>query len=340
MPDEAELRRILHDNLKATIRRVNSALRGKGLAKLTPALTRLGRGGQLPHWFQRLRAEQSLPNLDGKTIGSVVEMLLVAVIETSLFDGLGIPPLRINPARGVDLPDLGLGVKSPSENFCTSEPFFSAYERLLGTEHDVLVLLTDYQQAKSQPPLKLQIIQSRYLKGSQVADVGLCRIARKHREWLVRANEAWARKVFKFLAYVNQSDWQAKRLLKMVDEMQDEKEVCRLIDGAGQDFERQNAARLRRDRMPIPTSDLDTLHAVLDVRPIHLGVIDAADNWVVQVQKDLGRVPNDNEWQRLLTSPLDGLIGMSFALQWRYNFGRLFGSIDGDRDSDTSEPFP
>ena len=79
-----------------------------------------------------------IPNLDGKTIGSVIEMLLVAVLETFTFSGLGVPPLKLNPARGIDLPDLDLGVKSPSENFCTGEPFFSPYERLLGSEHDVL----------------------------------------------------------------------------------------------------------------------------------------------------------------------------------------------------------
>ena len=78
------------------------------------------------------------------------------------------------------MPDLDLGVKSPSENYCTSEPFFSAYERLLGGEHDVLVLLTDYQQAKKKPPLRLQIIQWRYLRASQVTDCNLCRIALIH----------------------------------------------------------------------------------------------------------------------------------------------------------------
>jgi hypothetical protein len=68
------------------------------------------------------------------------------------------------------------------------------------------------------------------------------------------------------------------------------------------------------------------------VQPLELGVIDAADNWVAAVQKDLGRFPNDNEWNRLITSPLDGAIGMSFALQWRYNFGRLFGRNDAECD--------
>ncbi len=76
----------------------------------------------------------------------------VAVLETSTFKKLALPPLRINPARGVDLPDLDIGIKSPSKNFCTSEPFFSVYERLLGSEYDALILLTDYQTAKKHPP--------------------------------------------------------------------------------------------------------------------------------------------------------------------------------------------
>jgi hypothetical protein len=67
-------------------------------------------------------------------------MLLVAVLEKVIFQGLEVPPLRVNPARGVDLPDLDLGIKSPSENYCTSEPFFSAYERLIGSEYDALIL--------------------------------------------------------------------------------------------------------------------------------------------------------------------------------------------------------
>jgi len=49
------------------------------------------------------------------------------------------------------------------------------------------------------------------------------------------------------------------------------------------------------------------------------------DNWVVENYKDAARAPNDDEWKRFLASPLDGMIGMSLALQWRYNFGPLFG---------------
>src|SRR5581483_6300335 len=122
MPTKAELRAKLQGRLSDTMGRVNSALAGKGVQPLEAVLKRIGRGQQLPHWYAGLKATHTLPNLDGKTIGSVVEMLLVAVLETYTFAGLGVPSLRINPARGVDLPDLDLGVKSPSENFCTSEP--------------------------------------------------------------------------------------------------------------------------------------------------------------------------------------------------------------------------
>ena len=91
-----------------------------------------------------------------------------------------------------------------------------------------------------------------------------------------------------------------------------------------------NKMRLKKDKLPIPDADLDALKSILTVSPLHLGIVDAADNWVVEVRKDTARAPNDNEWQRLLTGPLDGLIGMSLALQWRYNFGPLFGAEDED----------
>ncbi len=139
MPDKPALRALIRSQLELIVTEINAALRGKRLTRIEPVLARIGRGGKLPHWFQQLKVNGTLPNLDGKTVGSVVEMLLVAVLETKILFDKNILPLRINPARGVDLPDLDLGVKSPSENFCTSEPFFSAYERLLGGEHEVLV---------------------------------------------------------------------------------------------------------------------------------------------------------------------------------------------------------
>jgi hypothetical protein len=325
MPTKEELRQLLQQKLRETIARVNAALRGENVGDLEPVLTRIGRGQQLPHCYQGLKDNHTLPNLDGKTIGSVIEMVLVAVLEKSTFAGLAIPPLKINPARGVDLPDLDLGVKSPSENFCTSEPFYSAYERLLGSEHDVLVLLTDYQTAKKHPPLRLQVIQWRYLRKTQVADKNLCRIDLQHRDWLLAQDESRAKRVFRFLAFVNQSDWRAKRLLRLIDHLRDDNQVREIIKTAEKEFQKTNKTRLTKDKVPLPDSDLEALKGILGISPLHVGIIDAAENWVVEVRKDTARAPNENEWQRLLASPLDGLVGMSLALQWRYNFGPLFG---------------
>ena len=258
-------------------------------------------------------------------------MLLVGTLETLDFDGTVFPEQQINPARGVDLPDLDLGVKSPSENYCTSEPFFSAYERLLGSENDLVVLLTDYQTAKKRPPLKLQIIKWKYLDKTQVADENLCVLARQHREWLLKESEAWAKKLFRFFAFVNQSDWRARQLIKLIPVMREAEQVEGILNECRADFRAKNETAANNDMPLIPDSDMTALDRVLKLKPTHAGVIDALDNWVIDTLKDAGRAPNENEWQRLKTGPLDGKIGMSFALQWRYNFGRLFTS-DQDRD--------
>lgn len=327
MKSKDELREQVHANLESLIRGVNQSLQGKSLAKLEPVLKRIGRGGVLPHWFAPLKKNGTLPNLDGKTIGSVVEMLLVAVIETSLFAQDKII-LRINPARDVDLPDLNLGVKSPSENYCTSEPFFSAYERLLGSEHDVLVLLTDYQQKKKTPPLKLQLTDWSYLHGSELADKNLCALALKHRDRLLRQNESWAKKLLKFLSYVNQSDWLAKQLVRaisLLDEMPAaSNRLDAFIKAAEADFQKQNEKRIKKAKPLIPDEDLEVLCSLSKSSPLELAIIDAADNWVVSTFHEAGRFPNTNEWEQLKKSPLNGKIGVSPALQWRYNFGPLF----------------
>jgi hypothetical protein len=164
------------------------------------------------------------------------------------------------------------------------------------------------------------------MTGTQLADENQCRIARFNRDWLLADSEVRTKKVFRFLAYVNQSDWLGKQLLRLVEAIQDENAVHEAVALATSDFDRKNREFLRLDKPAIPDDDLASLRSILNVKPLRIGVIEAADNWVVQTQKEAGRAPNDNEWQRLLCGPLDGLIGMSFALQWRYNFGRLFGN--------------
>ena len=324
MTTKAELRNLLQTRLEQTIAALNRSLQGINLEQLEPVLSRLGRRQILPHWYKQLSDFQTLPNLDGKTVGSVVEMLFVAVLETVTFQDVEIPPLHLNPARGVDLPDIDLNIKSPSQTYCTSEPFFSAYERLLGSEYDALIMLTDYQKRKTTPPLKLQVIRWQYLFNTQLADFALTSMARKHREWLLKQSEVWTQKIFRFLAYVNQSDWRAAHLLRIVDTMQNSDETQRLIVEAENDFTQKNIRRVCDDKEPISDHQLESLLSIAATQPITLGIVDAVDNWIVENYKDVARLPNDNEWARLLASPLNGQIGMSFALQWRYNFGRIF----------------
>jgi len=318
-------RTILQQKLKLAIKKVNAVLRGENVKSIEGVLRRIGRGKQLPHWYEGLKRDHVLPNLDGKTIGSVVEMILVGVLETYILKGTGAAPLRINPAKGVDLPDLDLGVKSPSKNGCTSEPFFSAYERLLGSDHDLLALLTDYQEAKKNPPLRLQIIDFRYLTKTKVADKNLCIIARRHRDWMLKDDISRTKRLVRFLAYVNQADWRASRLLKLVAHLDDENAVAASIQAAERDFQVKNNKNIKEDKIPIADDELAAIKGVLKTNPLKIGVIDALDNWIIETRKDSARAPNEDEWKRFLASPLDGIIGMSLALQWRYNFKGLFG---------------
>ena len=321
---KVKLRNLLRERLEETMTELNQALQGLNLEVLDPVLSRVGRGETLPYWYEQLRDQQTLPNLDGKTVGSVIEMLFVAVLETVTFQDVEIPQLRLNPARGVDLPDLDLGIKAPSQNYATSEPFFSAYERLLGSEYDALIMITDYQERKTHPPLRLQVIQWHYFLNTELADFALTAIALKHRAWLLNQSETWTQKIFRFLAYINQSDWRGSHLRRIVDAMQEEDRVQRLVLEAEKDFRKKNEQRAREDKDAIPAHEIESLLSIVEVQPITLGIVDAVDNWVVENYRDFARLPNENEWGRLLTSPLSGKIGMSFALQWRYNFGRVF----------------
>lgn len=323
-----QLRQELREKLDPTIERLNQVLKGKDIANIESALTRIGRGGKLPHWYVDLRDKQTLPNLDGKTIGSVVEMLLLGVLETFTLASHKLK-LRVNPARGTDLPDLDLGVKSPSTNYCTSEPFFSAYERLIGSSHDALILLTDYQENKNKPPLKLQIIKWNYLGKTEIADKSLCKIGLKNRSYLLKQNEVWAQKMFRFLAFVNQSDWRGRHLLRLTESLTDPGQIPVLVQRAVEDFAAKNKKHAAKNRPVILDTDLESIKEILNAKPLQLGLIDALDTWVLENLQEAGRMPSTSEWGILKSGPLNGKIGMSFALQWRFNFKRIFNGKEG-----------
>lgn len=103
--DKQELRQRLFQSLEETVAGLNQALRGENTDQIQPVIERVS-GGKIPNWYSHLMETNALPNLDGKTVGSVIEKLLVAVLETQTFKDIKPPFLTINPAKGVDLPEL------------------------------------------------------------------------------------------------------------------------------------------------------------------------------------------------------------------------------------------
>lgn len=314
-------RKIVKSNQSTIQKYINEVLDGKHLDEIEPILLRIDSSHKVPHWFATLKNENRLPNLDGKTVGSVLEKILVCVIEKFVCkDAI---KLSVNPAKGVDIPELPLGVKSPSTNFCTSEPYFSAYERLLGNEYDAIVLLTNYQQAKNKTPFNLKIISIQYLNGTEIADSKLCRIAKGLRDTV--DDEPLLKKAIRFLSYINQSEWEANQIIHLIDKcILGDCDIAQEIELIKKDFDLKNTKNDKEGKPLIPDESLKNILAIQSKTPQTEAIINAGDNWVIQTQKDNGRLPNDNEWHRFINSPLDGKIGMSFALQWRYNFSQIF----------------
>lgn len=316
-----EAKKTVMENLTAIKDKMNEILSGGHLDEISPILTRIDYFKHLPQWFEVLKDEGRLPNLDGKTVGSILEKLLVCVLEKYIFNSE--VELSVNPARGVDIPQLELGVKSPSTNYCTSEPYFSAYDRLLGNEFDAIILLTNYQDAKRVVPFKLQILQVKYLYGSEIADGKLCAVAKAMREKYT--DKILLQKTVRFLSYINQSDWEANSILRLIQRILiKERNLSEELEKIKKDFYCKNGQNEREGKPLIPKEALDRLLALEKISPVEVGILGAAENWVILTQKDNGRFPNENEWQRFCKSPLNGKIGMSFALQWRYNFRTFF----------------
>ncbi len=319
-----ELKNLVIQNLDSAINSLNQCLTGRDLYLIKDTLKRLNKN-KIPTWYNFLE-KGIIPNADGKTIGSIIENIFTAVIENLILLPLGHEvKLEINPAKGVDIPQLNLGVKSPSENFCTSEPFFSAYERILGNEYDAIILLTDYQESKKISPLKIKIKDFIFLKGSEIADKNLCSIAKHQREFVLSIDEPTAKKYFKFICYINQSDWYAKKILELfkVINLNDSYIKSKIIDILSE-YDSKNRENEKSNKPTLTEEYKNSFQNLLNSFPLHSNIINLADNWVVQEHKDFGRIPNDNEWKRIMNSPLNGKISISMALQWRYNFGTIF----------------
>ena len=130
---------------------------------------------------------------------------------------------------------------------------------------------------------------------------------------------------------MNQSDWEANWIIHLFENVLINNQDLHIqLQMAQADFKQRNARNVKEGKNLIPKDSLSHLMAIEEFTPMVNGIVDAGDNWVITNEKDNGRYPNDNEWNRMLRSPLNGKIGMSFALQWRYNFGSLFREENTD----------
>ena len=123
------VRNFLRENMELLTYYINSAFRDSDfLGTLEDAISRNSPDNNPPPWFNELLREGGLRVTNGKSIGSIVEKIVAAVIEVYMIPIIDdVEPffVMLNPASGVDLPQIELGIKSPSENWDTSEPFFS-----------------------------------------------------------------------------------------------------------------------------------------------------------------------------------------------------------------------
>jgi hypothetical protein len=100
-------------------------------------------------------------------------------------------------------------------------------------------------------------------------------------------------------------------------------------DAIDADFSRIDRGRDEKGAPPIPDADVEALRKIVVAgNSRRQALTNQLENRVTEFLEDASRNPNGSTWKRRLRSSLDGPIGMSFALPWRYHFGRLFARPD------------
>ena len=294
------VRNYIRQNLESLVANVNRAFSDtEYLATLAESISRNSVGNQVPSWYEELLRDEALSVTSPKSLGSVVEKVVAAIVELELVPDIdGVEPfeVRLNPAAGVDMPDIELGVKSPSTNYCTSEPFYSIWERLSGNLDDCIVLVTNFQEVKNDIPYTLRIINSEYLEGIELADTVLTEHARRARTHL-GIDELIFWNFCRFLCLANKTTAQAdKALIRM---------FSNLFDSLDQVSEGND---------PIETApNLEECEIELD---------EWMGTYAPPIFRDIQ--PTEIQRQRIENGPLRGRISISFALQWRYAFRSTF----------------
>jgi hypothetical protein len=261
-------------------------------------------------WKKFLKQLQSLEAnelevSDGKSIGTFIEKLLTVLLSIEkkcVFSG--------SAAKGVDLPELNLGIKATSDRQPqSSEAFKSAYERIFGIENALLVFIYNGTAYSGEAEENLRCVQHYLLSETNVADRGLCGYARDVRE-LYREKiigEDLLKSILRLLVVSDKSKKEFLGMARLIHEM------ASILGGGtkGVQFRYLDASKAS-DVMAYLT-DTKVQHALaaaVDAYQAHFDSYPFANDGMI----------DGEQFKVFQEHPLDGKISLSFALQWRFQF--------------------
>lgn len=270
-------RKLLREKLPVIVREVNRYLKGCDHDQILQYILPFEQKRKQPLWLKHIEAHGKPDRDNSKSWGTYIEKLLKAEMARTL-------AIRItgSAAKGVDIPELQIGLKATSDkNPQSSEPLLSAYQRILGSTHDILVVIYNGTEFNGGDAKHLCVVETAWFTATQLADKTLCETARHLQKAAQKhtppVEEEVLKRCLRLIAYVNR---QGRRLPAYYRRLEDALKIV------SPDSIRQALAAGERETMP-------------------------------QLEPPL---PTPADWKTFLKSPLDGKISVSFALQWRYHY--------------------
>lgn len=243
---------------------------------------------------------------DGKSIGTFIEKLLTVLFSIRkgcIFTG--------SAAKGIDLPELNLGIKATSDRQPqSSEPFRNAYERIFGIENALLVFIYNGTAYATGAETNLRCIQHYLLSETNVADKGLCSSAREARDLFNKKiiSEDILRRILRLLVLSDKSNREFLNMCRLIREM------AAILQGKIKGVEFRF--------LTVKNNDPDLLTYINSAKTHEMlsGAIDAYEKQFASFPFASEGLATTQQMKRFQEHPLDGKISLSFALQWRLQF--------------------
>jgi len=239
---------------------------------------------------------------DPKTIGTFIEKLLTVLFSIKkgcVFSG--------SSAKGVDLPELNLGIKATSDRQPqSSENFKNAYERIFGIGNALLVFIYNGTAYASEAEANLRCVQHYLLSETNAADKDLCASAQGVRE-LYREKiigEDLLKAALRLIVLSDKSNREFLGMCRLIREM------ASIFSGKTKGLEFRFLDANPRDARGYLTS--------ADVQRALALAVDAYQKQFPSFPFANDGLITDEQSRVFREHPLDGRVSMSFALQWRF----------------------